>query len=345
MNAVPVLLEVDQLSVSLDVEGERRQVLRDVSLEIREGESLGLVGESGSGKSMTARAIDRLLPDGASLTGAVRFCGADVSTLVKGQLRDFRHQVAMIFQDPRAFINPVRNLGDFMTEALRTGSGVSKRDAEARAVAALAEVGIDDGGRRLRQYPHQLSGGLLQRVMIATALLTDPLLLLADEPTTALDVTTQAEVMAILTELRKRRGMAVLFITHNLELAAAVCDRTAVMYAGQLVEVSPSASLHTDPLHPYTAALGAARPDISSRAARLSAIPGQPLSSFDAPRGACAFAPRCSFREDRCVGQLPPMVEIGSGTSRCVRAFELRGRLARPVSGAPDAPKDVEHAR
>ena len=190
----------------------------------------------------------------------------------------------MIFQDPRAHINPVRRIGDFMTEALRTNDDVPAAEAARARSGCCPRRSIHDGERRLRQYPHELSGGLLQRVMIATALLTEPRLLLADEPTTALDVTTQAEVMAILDDLRREFDLALLFITHDLELAAAVCDRTAVMYAGQIVEVRRSALLHDDPLHPYTAALAAARPDIDATAERLAAIPGRPLSAFEAPR-------------------------------------------------------------
>jgi oligopeptide/dipeptide ABC transporter ATP-binding protein len=327
------LLEVAGLVVELPVEGEHRTVLDDVSITIAAGEAVGLVGESGSGKSMTARAIDRLLPEGARVHGEVRFDGRDVLTLSGPQLRRYRSEVAMIFQDPRAHTNPVRRIGDFMTEALRTNLGVARNEAQDRAVSLLQSVGIEDGERRLRQYPHELSGGLLQRVMIATALLTEPRLLLADEPTTALDVTTQAEVMAILDELRHRLGLAMLFITHNLELAAAVCDRTVVMYAGQVVEVRSSALLHTDPLHPYTAALAAARPDIASTAERLLAIPGRPLSSFEAPADECAFAPRCPHVRDACRDARPPLLAIDGGRSRCVRADELRGRLGVAAHG------------
>ena len=222
---------------------------------------------------MTARAIDRLLPRGAEVDGSIRFDGRDVGALAGAELRRYRSQVAMIFQDPRAHINPVRRIGDFMTEALRTNLGVPAAEARRRAVDMLGQVGIEDGERRLRQYPHQLSGGMLQRVMIAAALLTEPRLLLADEPTTALDVTTQAEVMAILDDLRREFGLAMLFITHDLELAAAICDRTAVMYAGQIVEIRSSALLHDDPLHPYTAALAAARPDIAQTAAPAARDP------------------------------------------------------------------------
>ena len=325
--ASSLLLEVEKLTVWLPVEGEQKRVLRDVSLAIRPGESLGLVGESGSGKSMTALAIDRLLPPGAKVEGAVRFQGRDISSLTGDDLQAFRGRVAMVFQDPRAHVNPVRRIGDFMTEALRANHGVALGDARVRAAAALVQVGIEDGERRLDQYPHELSGGLLQRVMIAAALLTEPLLLLADEPTTALDVTTQAEVMAILDELRREFQLAVLFITHDLDLAAAVCDRTAVMYAGQIVEVRDSARLHDDPLHPYTAAIGAARPDIVHSARRLQAIAGLPLSAFEAPPDECAFAPRCLHAEDVCRAARPDLLEIDGGLSRCSRALELRGRL------------------
>jgi oligopeptide/dipeptide ABC transporter ATP-binding protein len=322
------LLDVGGLTVRLPVGGVPQAVLRDVSLTVRVGEAVGLVGESGSGKSMTARAVDRLLPSGARVEGQIRFRGRNISELAGGDLRAFRSNVAMIFQDPRAHVNPVRRIGDFMTEAMRANLSVPARYAHMRALEMLAQVGIDDGARRLRQYPHELSGGMLQRVMIAAALLTDPILLLADEPTTALDVTTQAEVMAILDELRREYGLAMLFITHDLELAAAICDRTVVMYAGQVVEVRSSALLHDDPLHPYTAALAAARPDIAHTSVRLRAIPGRPLSAFEAPANECAFAPRCPYASDACRESLPALAELDGGFSRCVRAAELRGQLA-----------------
>jgi oligopeptide/dipeptide ABC transporter ATP-binding protein len=281
---------------------------------------------------MTARAIDRLLPRGAEVTGSIRFGGEDVNGLTGGGLRQYRNQVAMIFQDPRAHTNPVRRIGDFMTEALQANLAVPAAEARRRAVDMLAQVGIDDGAKRLRQYPHQMSGGMLQRIMIAAALLTKPRLLLADEPTTALDVTTQAEVMAILDGLRREFGLAMLFITHDLDLAAAICDRTAVMYAGQIVEIRASALLHDDPLHPYTAALAAARPDIAQTAHRLRAIPGRPLSAFEAPPRECAFAPRCPHATDVCRTEVPALARLDGGVSRCARAHELRGQLG----GAPD---------
>ena len=325
------LLELEALTVRLPVEGSMRPVLQDVSFAIRPGEALGLVGESGSGKSMTARSIDRLLPTGAAVSGRIRFDGRDVMTLSGADLKRFRGEVAMIFQDPRAHTNPVRRIGDFMTEALRTNAGVPLDEAARRSVALLKSVGIEDGERRLRQYPHELSGGLLQRVMIATALLTQPRLLLADEPTTALDVTTQAEVLAILDNLRSELRLSMLFITHNLELAAAICDRTVVMYAGQVVEVRESSRLHDQPLHPYTAALAAARPSIDATTHRLTAITGRPLSAFEAPVDACAFTARCPHAADVCRERRPALVELDGGLTRCARAGELFGRLKVPL--------------
>jgi oligopeptide/dipeptide ABC transporter ATP-binding protein len=325
------LLEVAGLTVRLPVSGELRTVLEDVSFSIAAGEALALVGESGSGKSMTARAIVRLLPENAAVEGTVTYDGADVYALRRGRLRSYRHEVSMVYQDPRAHTNPVRRIGDFMTETLR--ETMSRADADRRAVEALDEVGIDDSERRLRQFPHQLSGGMLQRVMIATALLTRPRLILADEPTTALDVTIQAEVMAIIDVLRRQSGVALLFITHDLDLASAVCDRTAVMYAGQIVEVQTASALHDNALHPYSAALAAARPNITTTEPRLATIPGRPLSAFEAPEG-CAFAPRCGFVQDRCRAARPAMREFGRDRARCVRVEELRVTLQRGIHDA-----------
>ncbi|MGH3273756.1 MAG: ABC transporter ATP-binding protein [Streptosporangiaceae bacterium] len=320
-------IELDQLSVALPVNGELRPVLRDVSVTLAPGEALGLVGESGSGKSMTARAIARLLPPGAQVGGSVRCGGTEVLGLEGRALLRYRQSLAMIFQDPRVHINPVRRIGEFLTEQLRSCQGVAAGEARRRAIEMLRHVGIDDGAARMRCFPHELSGGLLQRVMIAAALLASAPVIIADEPTTALDVTTQSEVMAILDELRRDRGLSLLFITHDLDLAAAVCDRTAVMYAGQIVEIRESARLHTDPLHPYTAALGAARPDISSSAARLAAIPGRPLSAFEAGQG-CGFAPRCQYAQSRCQEDNPVLEDLDGGMARCLRASELHGQLA-----------------
>jgi peptide/nickel transport system ATP-binding protein len=237
---VSALLEVEHLRVALPAGEGAAEVLRDVSLQVAEGEAVGLVGASGSGKTMTARAVMRLLPPGARVDGAIRFAGRSVLDLDREQLLRYRAgDVAMVFQDPRTHINPVRRIGDFLTEALVLTQGVPRAEATAKVTRLLGETGLMEPERRLRQYPHELSGGQLQRVMIAAALACEPKLLIADEPTTALDVTTQSEVMAMLDEVRRARGLALLFITHDLDLAAAVCERTVVMREGAIVDERP----------------------------------------------------------------------------------------------------------
>jgi len=272
--------------------------------------------------------VIRLLPRQARVTGEVLFDGSSVLEKSRDALRRYRTtDVAMIFQDPRTHVNPVRRIGDFLTEALVTNDICSREAATERVVGLLRDVGIEDATRRLRQYPHELSGGLLQRVMIAAALAIEPRLLLADEPTTSLDVTTQAEVMGILDEQRHQRRLAMVFVTHDLELAIAVCDRVAVMYAGYLVEDRPAEGLHEMVRHPYTAGLLASRPSASERADRLWAIPGRPLSSYEVAWG-CPFASRCPFVVDRCRDEQQEMRPVDGGWVRCWRAEELRGRLA-----------------
>jgi oligopeptide/dipeptide ABC transporter ATP-binding protein len=326
MTASP-LLDVSDLHVELRIGGGLHPVIHNLSLQIGAGEALGLVGESGSGKSMTSRAIARLLPPGAAVTGEITFDGQPVLEMSPPQLRRYRTRgIGMIFQDPRAHTNPVHRIGDFLTETLRTTMGVSRDEATRRAVSTLADVGIEDGARRLRQYPHELSGGMLQRVMIGAALLAEPKLLLADEPTTALDVTTQSEVMAILDELRRERGVAVLFITHDLELAASVCDRTCVMYAGEIVEQQSSSVLNASPLHPYTAALLAARPRLDGPVRQLAAIPGRPRSAFEVGEG-CAFADRCPYAEPECIANDQVLRPVEAGLVRCRRAEDVHADL------------------
>jgi oligopeptide/dipeptide ABC transporter ATP-binding protein len=321
------LLRLQDLTVRLPVEGKLRTVVDGVSLEVAAGETVALVGESGAGKSMIGRAIGRLLPPGAEAEGRLEFEGTAVAELDRRALRRFRGEgVGFVFQDPRAAINPVRKIGDFLTEALVTNRNVSRAEARRRVSELLVEVGIGDPERRLRQYPHELSGGLLQRVMIASVLAMRPKLIVADEPTTALDVTTQSEVMAILAEMQERLGIAMLLITHDLELAAAVCRRTAVLYAGTLVEERPSASLEADPLHPYTAALLTSRPSLASAAERLQVIRGRPLSALEAPPG-CPFTSRCSYAKPICEASRPPLRALADGHVACVRAEELRGAV------------------
>ncbi|MGW0994527.1 ABC transporter ATP-binding protein [Streptomyces sp. NPDC002520] len=317
------LLVLDQFRLDVPAGRDRRTLVEDVSLTIAPGEAVGLVGESGSGKSMTARAVLRLTPPGARLGGRIEFDGASVLDLSPRELRAVRtRRIAMIFQDPRAHINPVRTIGDFLIEAMVTHLSVPPRQAHAKAVRLLAEVGITNGEHRMRQYPHELSGGLLQRVMIASVLAVEPDLVLADEPTTALDVTTQSEVMAILDELRTERGMAMLLITHDLELASATCDRLAVMYAGRIVEVQSAEALTEAPRHPYTAGLMTSRPRIDETAHRLPVIPGRPVAAFEAPQG-CAFQPRCAHSGDQCLTARPPLRELAGARVACVRAEEL----------------------
>ncbi|MFI0237594.1 ABC transporter ATP-binding protein [Streptomyces sp. NPDC016845] len=328
------LLRFDNLHVTLEVKGEPRTVIHRVDLDVPAGSAVGLVGESGSGKSLTARSVLRLLPPGAQVSGDISFDGASVPAMTPAALRALRSRdVAMVFQDPRAHINPLRTIGDFLTEGLVALQKVDRGKADTRAAALLEEVGIADAARRLRQRPAELSGGLLQRVMIASALLAEPRLLLADEPTTALDVTTQADVMAVIDEARTQRGLAMLFITHDLALAAAVCDRIAVMYAGSTVEELPAEHLY-DAHHPYTRALLASRPDAGAATEPLRAIPGNPQAAFEAGAG-CAFAPRCPEVQERCTSEAPAMRLVGDARAAChfPRSFA-------PADGPADRSKD-----
>ncbi|WP_313812905.1 ABC transporter ATP-binding protein [Glutamicibacter sp.] len=265
------LIEVRGLSASLRKGKQELKLLDNVEFQIMPGRALGLVGESGSGKSLTTRAITRLLDPAFRVSGEISFRGDNVLKLNQSRLRDYRStKVGMIFQDPRAHINPVYRVGNFLTEALVNNKNLSRDEAEDRAVSLLNDVGVRNAGDRLRQYPHELSGGLLQRVMIASVLLAEPELILADEPTTALDVTAQSDVMAIIEEQRLARGMSLLLITHDLELAAACCDDLAVMYAGHIVEYGPQ--VHLDPQHPYTKQLMDARPSIDVKSHRLPTL-------------------------------------------------------------------------
>lgn len=289
-------LDIQGLRISLP--GTARPVLDGVDLTVDTGETVALVGESGSGKTLTSRSALRLLPPGATVEGTVSVCGEDVLTMDAGRLSALRTStVAMIFQDPRAAINPLRRIGDFLTESVRLTKKMSQEQATARATELLGEVGLDASA--LEKYPSQVSGGMLQRVMIAAALMGDPALLLADEPTTALDVTTQAEVIALLARLRERFGTGLLFVTHDLDLAAAISDRVYVMYAGRIVESGPAAALFAHPRHPYTAALLASTPRLEAPKGRLAAIDGQPPDLRQELRG-CPFAPRCPLATEVC---------------------------------------------
>lgn len=315
------LLEIENLSVLLAADQAAHPILAEVTLHVSQGETVGLVGESGSGKSVTCRSVLGLLPKGATATGSVRLDGSDVLTMPPARLRELRrHDVSMVFQDPRASINPLRRIGDFVTEGMRAG-GVPRKDALERAEELLESVGIRNPRQALRRHPHEFSGGMLQRAMIAAALAGQPRLLLADEPTTALDVTTQAEVISILTRLRTDRAMGMLFVTHDLELAAATCDRIYVMYAGRIVEAQSADGLFSRPHHPYTQGLLAATPRLEAELPPHG-IPGRPVSLAEAP-GGCAFAARCAHTQPRCAEHVPTPRDVDGVQVACVRAEEL----------------------
>ncbi len=276
------------------------------------------------------------MPDRSEVEGAVRVGACEVLNASREDLLALRRsEVSMIFQDPRAGINPMRRVGDFLTESLRLNHGWGKDRARTRALELLRAVGLDDAERHLRQFPHELSGGMLQRVMIAGALTVEPSLLLCDEPTTALDVTTQAEILGILSRLQADRAMGVLFITHDLDLAAAVCDRVYVMYAGRIVESAAAGTVFGAPSHPYTAGLLASTPDLSGEQRRLVPIPGAPLSLLERPEG-CAFAARCAFAvEGLCDTSVPELLDTAGHSVRCLRSPGIGPELAalRDASG------------
>ncbi|MDD9375413.1 ABC transporter ATP-binding protein [Streptomyces sp. ZAF1911] len=321
------LLAYEALRVTLP--GMARPLLDGVGLTVAAGEVVALVGESGSGKSVTARAALGLFPQGAEIAGRVRVEGTDLVGADPASLRDVRtNRAAMIYQDPRAAINPVRRVGDFLTEPLRLVHGWSKARANVRAAELLDAVGLPDPVRHLNQFPHELSGGMLQRVVIAAALTAEPQLLLCDEPTTALDVSTQAEILAVLGRLQRERGLGLLLITHDIELAASVSDRIYVMYAGRIVETAPVAELFASPRHPYTAGLLGSSPPLEGPPARLTPIPGAPMGLLESAPG-CAFAPRCRFAEPgRCDQSPPELVRHGPAEVACHRAAELAPELA-----------------
>ncbi|WP_188195543.1 ABC transporter ATP-binding protein [Nonomuraea sp. SYSU D8015] len=309
-----MLLSVEGLTIEA---GGRRPILREVSLAVGKGEIVGLVGESGSGKSTIARSVLRLLPNGAKVSGRVLVSGADVLTMGPAALRDLRaSQVSMIYQDPRSSLNPVRRIGDFLTERMVLTLGRPKAKARARALELLAAVGLRDPALIMRQYPHEVSGGMLQRVVIAAALAADPALLLADEATSALDVTTQAETIALLRRIQAERELGMLFITHDLHLAAAFCDRVHVLYAGTVVESRPAKELFEDPRHPYTAGLLGCTPELGDPRP-IRPIPGRPPSLDDVFDG-CPFAPRCPQAVDACTERLPEPVAVSGGFAACL---------------------------
>jgi peptide/nickel transport system ATP-binding protein len=298
--------------------------VRNLSFSIAPGEVLGLVGESGSGKSITSLAIMRLLPPQASVSGEISFAesGAaprDLSALDDESMRRVRgSRIAMIFQEPMTALNPVMRVGDQVAEAVLAHQFISKREAWRRAVEAMNDVAIPEPERRARDYPHQLSGGMRQRIMIAMAIVNRPQLLIADEPTTALDVTIQAQILELLSGLRRKFGLAMLFISHDLAVVSQVADRVAVMYAGCLAELGSKRDIFQAPAHPYTRGLLHAVPDLKTDRSRpLKTIEGTVPALHALPPG-CAFEPRCEFRVAGCSQTLPPLIEVGAGHwARC----------------------------
>ncbi|HWP35724.1 MAG TPA: ABC transporter ATP-binding protein [Thermodesulfobacteriota bacterium] len=331
------LLEVRDLQTEFRTSGGVVRAVDRVSFDVQPGETLALVGESGCGKSVTALSIMRLVPTppGRIVGGQVLFDGRDLLRLDDREMRRIRgRQIAMIFQEPMTSLNPVLTIGRQITETMEHHLGLSPREATARAVELLGLVGIPEPERRLRQYPHQFSGGMRQRVMIAIALSCRPRLILADEPTTALDVTIQAQILELLKSLSREFGVAMVIITHNLGVVARYADRVNVMYAGKIVERAPAAALYARPRHPYTLGLLRSVPRLDRpRRERLDPIPGQPPDLSRLPPG-CSFRPRCRFAIPRCAAEVPPLAPVEDGhLAACWVAAELPGPEAAMGAG------------
>jgi peptide/nickel transport system ATP-binding protein len=319
---VPLLLDIRNLTIEFPAALRNGHsstpslpAVRDLSFSIAPGEVLGLVGESGSGKSITSLAIMRLLPAQARVSGEILFGengqSRNLPTLSDDSMRQLRgSRIAMIFQEPMTALNPVMRVGDQIAEAVRAHGSRSRRDAHQLAVQAMTDVAIPEPDRRARDYPHQLSGGMRQRIMIAMAIVNRPQLLIADEPTTALDVTIQAQILALLADLRSKFGLAMLFISHDLAVVSQVADRVAVMYAGSIVELGARDEIFRAPAHPYTRGLLHSVPNLKTdRSHPLDTIEGTVPPLHAIPPG-CAFEPRCAFRIPECARNFPPLVEV-----------------------------------
>jgi len=314
---------VDIFGLNIRFTGERTvYAVNDLSLSLGHGEVLGLLGESGSGKSVTLRALMRLLPKKRTqISGHIKVAGKDVLALSDDELSAFRGQtVSMIFQEPALALDPVYTVGAQIAETVMRHEGKSLAEAKARALEMLDVVRIPSARRRLNSYPHEMSGGMRQRAMIALALACKPKILLADEPTTALDATVQIQILLLLRELQREFGMSVIFVTHDIGVAVEICDRVAVMYAGQIVEQGSLRDIVRAPAHPYARGLLASTIHGAKRGARLETIPGTPPSLDQKPHN-CSFAPRCAQAQPRCLEQLPPNVQVAPGrAARCALA-------------------------
>lgn len=319
-------LEINDLRVSFSSEGKRVEVVSGVSISVPAGKIVGVVGESGCGKTVTALSVMRLIPEppGSIDSGRIIFDGADLLRLGDRDMRSVRgNRISMIFQEPISSLNPVFTIGDQIGEALRTHLKISRKEERERVIELLNLVGIPAPERRMNNYPHEMSGGMSQRVMIAMALACNPEVLIADEPTTALDVTIQAGILELIDDIREKMGMAVLLITHDLGIIAEVADEVYVMYAGKIVEHAVTASLFKEPKHPYTVGLLNSIPDLRESKEKLNAIPGIVPSPGDYPPG-CRFQDRCRLVIEKCRVEEPPLDEHAPGHySACWRAHEV----------------------
>src|SRR5712692_9037398 len=330
-----LLLDVKNLQTQFATSGGVVRAVDGVSWDVRAGETGALVGESGCGKSVSALSIMRLVqaPAGRIVDGTILFKGRDLLKLAEDEMRRVRgREIAMIFQEPMTSLNPVLTVGRQLTEPTEIHFGATPSQSRARAIELLGLVGISDPERRLRQYPHQFSGGMRQRMMIAMALACDPALILADEPTTALDVTIQAQILELLKDLSRRLGVAMLIITHNLGVVARYADRVNVMYAGRIIERSTAREIYATPRHPYTLGLLASVPRLDEpRRERLAPIEGQPPDLTRLPPG-CAFAPRCAYRVERCGAEVPPLSQV-DGNAHVAACWEV-GRVGKRLQHA-----------
>jgi oligopeptide/dipeptide ABC transporter ATP-binding protein len=332
------LLKVENLRTWFDSDRGPIRAVDGVDFEIGAGRTLGVVGESGSGKSVTALSVMRLVDTPGNIADESRifFEGRDLTELDEKTMEGIRgDEISMIFQEPMTSLNPVQRVGEQIAEAVRSHQSVSAKDAAVRAVEMLDLVGISEAPRRANDYPHQMSGGMRQRVMIAIALACNPKLLIADEPTTALDVTIQAQILELMTELRDRLGMAMMLITHDLGVVAEMCDDVVVMYAGRVVESGPVADVFTSPQHPYTEALLQSIPMLGmTQAEPLRVIRGTVPSPLDWPEG-CRFEPRCDYAFPKCSEEHPPLFQVGNQHSACWLCQD--GRRATTAVGAGEA--------
>lgn len=326
MNATAPVLQVRDLEVQFATDHGWATVVEGVSFDVPHGGTVGLVGESGSGKSVTSLAVMGLIPrpPGRISGGQILLEGRDLVGLSEKELSSLRgNAMSMVFQEPMSSLNPAYTVGDQIAETVRRHRGVSRREGRQRAIEMLDLVGIPNARRRVASYPHEFSGGMRQRVMIAMALACEPSLLIADEPTTALDVTIQAQILDLLKQMQRELGMAILFITHDLGVVADICDEVMVMYAGQIVERSEIFGLYSLPRHPYSEGLLSSMPQVGGENQELVSIPGTTPAPWAMPSG-CRFHPRCSYVADACRSEEPQLLQLGDGrTSRCLRVEEL----------------------